>query len=646
MLDSREGWLRDEAGRAIILRGCNLGGDCKTPYRKVNALPSLEEFYDYRGASFTGRPFPEDEADEHLDRLVRWGFNVVRFLVTWEGLEPKGPGQYDDAYYDYIERIVAKASDRGLKVFIDPHQDVWSRWTGGDGAPAWTLEKVGFSIRTLHASGAAFVHEEAGDPYPRMLWPANYNRLACATMFTLFFAGDDFAPALRIDGQDAKTFLQGHYIAAVARLAGRLAGYDNIIGVDSLNEPGDGFIGLGDIGSLQRAMSRNGPMPSPFEAMMAGSGYPVSVDVYGIRWGGQRVIGQSRLGEPGLSAWADGARCVWRNEGVWDEVGGKPVLLKPDHFATVRGKTPDFVGDYLQPFTRSVGEAVSKAAGSKRFFLFMESVPNQDHPRWTNADTEKTGVRGVVNAGHWYDGITLTIKLWTGFLAYDPETGRFYFGGRAVRRYFAEHLARIRERGLSAMDGASTLIGEFGLPYDMNGAKAYRSGNYALQVKALSAYYDALDASLLSATIWNYTAGNTHARGDGWNGEDLSVFNRDDFIGGRSESGDSADAGGRALRGFVRPFARVVAGTPTLMRFSARSGRFELEFTPDGGGSSEIYVPSIQYPNGFSIAVKNCSYTGEDVPGGFLILVTARSGSSFCRVEINKNKSWRHSPSE
>ncbi len=637
MIESHDGWLRDEAGRALILRGCNVGGDCKTPYRKDNALPSPDEFYDYAKASFTGRPFPEAKADEHLDRLARWGFNVLRFLVTWEGLEPKGPGLYDDEYYDYIERIVAKASARGLKVFIDPHQDVWSRWTGGDGAPAWTLEKVGFSLRNLHRSGAAFVHEEAGDPYPRMLWPANYNRLACATMFTLFFAGDDFAPSLRIDGQDAKTFLQGHYIAAVARLAGRLAKYDNVIGVDTLNEPGDGFIALGDASRLQRALTKNGPMPSPFEAMMAGSGYAVDVNVFGVRRGGQRIIGQARLGEAGLSAWADNGDCIWRKEGVWDEVSGKPKLLKPGHFGSVRGRKPNFVSDYLQPFARSVGEAVSKAAESKRFLLFVESVPNQEHPRWLNSDNGKTGIRGVVNAGHWYDGITLLLKHWSGFLAYDPETGRFHFGPRAVRRYFAEHLARIRRHGLAAMDGAATLIGEFGLPFDMNGAKAYRSGDYRLQVDALSAYYDALDASLLSATVWNYTASNTHARGDGWNGEDLSVFCRDDYAAGRSESGNPADAGGRALRGFVRPFARAVAGTPTLMRFSVRTGKFEFEFIPDASGnSSQIFVPAIHYPQGFSVSVKNCSYSMDGISGGNQIHVLADEGSASCRIVIRR----------
>ena len=59
-----------------------------------------------------------------------------------------------------------QAGEHGITVYIDPHQvryssprketlnltppqDVWSRWTGGDGAPGWTLEAVGFDVGKL-----------------------------------------------------------------------------------------------------------------------------------------------------------------------------------------------------------------------------------------------------------------------------------------------------------------------------------------------------------------------------------------------------------------------------------------------------------------------------------------------------------------
>ncbi|PKL08010.1 MAG: hypothetical protein CVV51_11135 [Spirochaetae bacterium HGW-Spirochaetae-7] len=642
MIHGKDGWFVDDDGRRLILRGCNLGGDCKTPYRPRNELPTREEFYDWRSAGFVGRPLPEAEAADHLDRLQRWGFNVARLVVTWEGLEPGGPGAYDEGYYDYIERLVALAGERDIRIFIDPHQDAWSRWTGGDGAPAWTLDQIGFNPRTLHRSGAAFIHEETGDPYPKMRWPSNYSRLACQTMFTLFFAGDDFAPGLRIDGMDSRNWLQGRYIEALARLAGRLARFEAVIGVDTLNEPNDGHIGLADLSRLERAMSKVGPMPSPFEAMAAGSGFPREVDVYGIKGLSQGVIGREILGEHGVSAWKEGAGCLWRREGVWDESCGKPVLRKPGHFAAVRGTAPHFAKDYLRPFARRFGEAISKAAGSGRFMLFIESVPTVSRPHWNGSDSEACGVSGAVNAGHWYDNLTLYLKRRIPFAAYDQEKERFIFGFRAVRRYFAEHLDRIKRRGIVDMDGSPTLIGEFGLPYDLDRAKAYRTGDYRTHVKALSSYYDALDANLLSATVWNYSASNTHARGDGWNGEDLSIWCSDDWKYGRTETGEPEDSGGRALAGFVRPYARAVAGLPLRMGFNRRSGRFELEFEPSPssapgtGRLTEIYLPDLQYPGGFGISVTGGSHRLEDRRGHTLLLVEVAQGAGTCRVVVER----------
>lgn len=122
----------------------------------------------YNGAdvSFVGRPFPLEEADEHFSRLASWGQKFLRLLVTWESIEHEGPGIYDIEYLDYLEGIVEVVARNGISLFIDPHQDVWSRWTGGDGAPMWTLEAVGFDPSKLHESGAALLHQEMGALYP------------------------------------------------------------------------------------------------------------------------------------------------------------------------------------------------------------------------------------------------------------------------------------------------------------------------------------------------------------------------------------------------------------------------------------------------------------------------------------------------
>ena len=44
------------------------------------------------------------------------------------------------------------------------------------------------------------------------------------------------------------------------------------------------------------------------------------------------------------------------------------------------------------------------------------------------------------------------------------------------------------------MNQAPTVIGEFGVPFDLKKKHAYRSGDFGPQTRALDSYLDALDA--------------------------------------------------------------------------------------------------------------------------------------------------------
>ncbi len=134
MLSPDGHWFVDEQGRCVLLRGVNLGGSTKVPYSPDGRTHIPADFLDHRTVSFVGRPFPIEEVDEHFMRLRHWGFNCLRLLTTWEAIEHAGPGQYDEEYLDYITHVVQKAGEYGFYLFIDPHQDVWSRMSGGDGA--------------------------------------------------------------------------------------------------------------------------------------------------------------------------------------------------------------------------------------------------------------------------------------------------------------------------------------------------------------------------------------------------------------------------------------------------------------------------------------------------------------------------------
>jgi endoglycosylceramidase len=97
----------------------------------------------FRGANVSGRskfaPFLPFDDPACFDRLASWGWNAVRLLVMWEGLEPER-GIYDDAYLDALKALAVAAGERGLYVIVDFHQDLFSRGLGGDGAPSWATE--------------------------------------------------------------------------------------------------------------------------------------------------------------------------------------------------------------------------------------------------------------------------------------------------------------------------------------------------------------------------------------------------------------------------------------------------------------------------------------------------------------------------
>ena len=644
--------FEDDFGRYLILRGVNLGGDSKVPAAPDGRTHIQEGFYEGKNLSFVGRPFPLDEADEHFARLSSWGQRFIRFLVTWEAVEHGGPDVYDTAYLDYLEGIADSAARHGISLFIDPHQDVWSRWSGGDGAPQWTLEAVGFEARNFHASGAALLQQESGASYPRMEWFSNHFRLGCATMFSLFFAGNSLAPGIKIEGETIQDYLQSHFTAAMQQVVRRLARYPNVAGIDTLNEPGKGFIGIQDIVAERKPYTLPGLVPSPWQAMQAGEGFPVQVNHIGLKGLGLGVVRRQTLGSPGIRAWKGGETCIWRRAGVWDVRQGKPVLLKPDHFAM-----GDFNRTCLKPFIqRFTQEIRAEAAVAKNdnFSIFIEGPAHGE----SMPSFKKDEIPGIVNATHWYDAFTLTFKRWTGFLAFDTEKNKVVIGSKAVRSYFREAMERILEHSKTAMGGIPSILGEFGLPFDLNGRRAFSDGDYRTQEKALAAYYDALDAGLMNATLWNYSASNSHALGDGWNGEDLSVFCLDEknragasgrqtsINGQASPAGTAAslDTGGRALRGFVRPYAMATAGRPLRMSFDRITGKFRYSFEADLSikAPTEIFVPSIHYPDGFDIDIKGCHQVqpapaGTAVPvAGPTLLFAPNPGATRCEIVIRR----------
>jgi hypothetical protein len=596
----KDGYFSSPYGRTMFLRGINLGGSNKVPYTPNMGSHVEEGFFDGQNVSFVGRPFPLDEADEHLSRLKAWGFHFIRFLVTWEAIEHAGPGIYDEDYIAYVKAVVKKADEYGLNVFIDPHQDLWSRFSGGDGAPLWTFEVAGMNVQNFMDTDAAFVHNTHGDPYPQMVWFSNYFKLGSATLFTLFFSGNDFAPQVMVnDTLPIQDYLQEHYIQSMVRLAKELKGLPNVIGFELMNEPSAGYVGVQDL-SQPFPTSILGLAPTPWQGMLLGDGIPQKVKHYELGMASLKDKGEVWVNESGKSAWMNESGCIWKEAGVWGtDSDGTPQLLKPAYFTEVNGKKIDFNRDYYIPFVQAYEKAIH--AIDPNWFICVDNVlfplPHE------LPELKQLGDRHWVNGSHWYDDATLVTKQyipWIGLM--DDE---IIFGKRKVAKAFSEFMDKMnRDTKQYYGENAVALLGEFGIPFDMNNRKAFASRDFSVQSKALDRCFQAVESNLLHYTLWNYTADNTNERGDQWNGEDLSVYSL-------SQVTDQSDinSGGRSLDAAVRPYPYKVAGELKHYVFNYKTGEMVIRFMPDVSVPlpTELFLPDYHYQQGFQVYVSSGS---------------------------------------
>ena len=126
------------------------------------------------------------------------------------------------------------------------HQDVWSRYSGGSGAPLWTLHAVGFDVlnpQVIEETGVAWLKGVRGGGHieeERGVWPCGYQKLAASTMATCFWAGDVFTPELKVKKEDVggnedipvQKFLQERFLAAWEMVVKATADLKAIIGYE------------------------------------------------------------------------------------------------------------------------------------------------------------------------------------------------------------------------------------------------------------------------------------------------------------------------------------------------------------------------------------------------------------------------------
>ena len=186
-LEVRDGALRDDRGREVVLHGVNVVVG-RAPW--IPAAGGSEE-----------RSFDSTDAR----RVRAMGLNAIRLGITWEGVMP-APGAVSQAYLDRVARTVRSARRAGLYVVVAMHQERFSSRFAGHGAPDWAVRD----------GGRVF---DGALPFPFGGTEAPVGRA-----FTALW-----------EDQDG---LRGRYAEAWRAVAARLRGHARVVGYDLVEAPG------------------------------------------------------------------------------------------------------------------------------------------------------------------------------------------------------------------------------------------------------------------------------------------------------------------------------------------------------------------------------------------------------------------------
>ena len=349
-----------------------------------------------------------------------------------------------------------------------------------------------------------------------MIWATNYTRLLSQTVFTLFFAGKTYAPKCIIDGVNIQDYLQNHFLDAVGALADRIARepglYDEVvIGWDSMNEPGNGFVELKDLSVIPKDQRlKKGPSPTPFEGMRLGMGESVDVTVWDFTQMGPKSAGTELLDPKGAKLWLraedevtrgggkwgwkrgeewqmgtcsesdDGCanpaseiddEVVWALHGVWDPATS--TLLRPDYFVSRPsdpGAKVNFVADFWRLHWFSYASRVRLHHPEAIHFI---QPPVFEIP----PSLPESFLKGrACSSPHYYDGLTLMTKHWNWFNAdalgllrnkYWSVVQALKIGETAIRKCVQDQMGILKSDTTDVFGTYPTLIGEIGCPFDM-----------------------------------------------------------------------------------------------------------------------------------------------------------------------------------
>jgi aryl-phospho-beta-D-glucosidase BglC (GH1 family) len=610
----------DEHGRYLFIHGVNLSGSTK--------IPTTED-----PVSYVGKPFKLDEADKYFSMLQRLGMNTVRLLVIWEAIEPYQSGVYDEEYLDYVEKVVAAAQRNNIYVFLDMHQDFFSRHlkkyfndksgapaivdspmrppmnnlVQGDGAPQWVVE---LCLPEKNVGGPEWglprwmVSDQRNTTdVTSAMWGLNmFISLDVSRCFATFFAGSSIYPNYGIGGKNIQDFLQDSFAQSWVQVVRRVKDYPNVIGYDIINEPVGIYVPF-DLYALLYE-----------QATKSTQGILTEEQVENVLDKTMNALALAGVPEETIElfrqALADGD-FLPRTPEQFEQAGFSLSAeendpYRPDLDAAL-ALNLNFNRHYLQPFFERVGAAIQEE--DPEAIIFIEhtlGLPESEGLGWfTTPMLAPEGIDQVAYAPHFYTDVYPFPGI--------PQIPRDFTVDEIQYRDLTEGVLGAIASAAFSLGKPPVVLGEFGTYFNLGGIEKAMAEDYIIPANILDNYYEVLDEQLVQRTVWCFSSENTARHGEGWNDEDFSIL--------------GPDQQPRAIDAYARIVPRATSGRLTSFKYNSPLAYYEPrpgvptpigEFTMEMEGletsaPTEVAIPAVQYPDGFYVYVSSgrCTFDEE-----------------------------------
>ncbi len=169
-----------------------------------------------------GREYTRAFTQQQFTALKDKGINLIRFGIVWDAIEHT-MGEYNEAYLAWVEETLDMCKAAGISVYLDMHQDLYSRIFDG-GAPEWATLTDGAPHIEGDLWSEAYLVSQAVNKAYRNFWENKET--------------------------EAGKGLQEHYEQLWEHVLRRIGQHDAVVGYDFLNEPFPGKHSLEIMGTL------------------------------------------------------------------------------------------------------------------------------------------------------------------------------------------------------------------------------------------------------------------------------------------------------------------------------------------------------------------------------------------------------------